>query len=417
MGGLLGRRSRPYTRFVAGSILPQLIVGLLLLILLLLLAAAVGLTLLVLWGRRKYRQVRNHVAGQTVAGAWSYVQSRRSPWASHFTWDDVHGWTPQRARREMWRAVDAAESAVGVAAQGGASVAELPSLCRRIRAVSSDVDRILRVEPAPRSGASDTSDLRRQVADVIDAAIDVQRAAVAAASDANAAKVSALTRDAGDELDCVAAGLSPRRAPHRLARPLSAGARGPHRQRVPTAPGEPVGQSSRSEPRRSRAEASATSSAAERSGTGWLSRTSSSGSRPSSWRARMVSGSLRLSRANSPASVLTAHSHVPQPDRRVPRAAARAVTRSGSWCTTGLSQAPGGTRPPAPNSSGERPSTKAAVSSTNASAGPRRRRSLMGWCSWSRSSRFSDPVPLVSGSPPTTTTGQAGPTSGCALDP
>ena len=72
----------------------------------------------------------------------------------------------------------------------------------------------------------------------------------------------------------------------------------------------------------------------------------------------MVSGSLRLSRANSPASVLTAHSHVPQPDRRVPRAAARAVTRSGSWCTTGLSQAPGGTRPPAPNSSGERPSTK-----------------------------------------------------------
>ena len=87
-------------------------------------------------------------------------------------------------------------------------MAELPSLCRRIRAVSSDVDRILRVEPAPRSGASDTSDLRRQVADVIDAAIDVQRAAVAAASDANAAKVSALTRDAGDELDCVAAGLS-----------------------------------------------------------------------------------------------------------------------------------------------------------------------------------------------------------------
>ncbi|HMD46036.1 MAG TPA: hypothetical protein VKG43_07745 [Acidimicrobiales bacterium] len=193
---------------MAASILTPLIFGLLFLIFLMLSAAAVGGFLLWRWGRRKYREVRNHVAGRTLVGAWSMVQNRRSPWASNFTWDDVHAWTPQRARREMWRAVDAAESAVRVADQGGASVAELPTLCRRIREVSSDVDRILRVEPPKSPEGSDPSDLRRQVADVIDAAIDVQRAAVAAASDANAAKVRALTRDAGDELDCVAAGLA-----------------------------------------------------------------------------------------------------------------------------------------------------------------------------------------------------------------
>ncbi len=193
---------------MAASILTPLIFGLLLVIFLMLVGAAVGGFMLWRWGRRRYREIRNHVAGRTVAGAWSVVGNRRSPWASAFTWDDVHRWTPQRARREMWRAVDAAESAVRVADAGGASVAELPALCRRIREVSSDVDRILRVEPAPAPGSSDTSGLRAQVADVIDAAIDVQRAAVAAASDANADKVKALTRDAGDELDCVAAGLT-----------------------------------------------------------------------------------------------------------------------------------------------------------------------------------------------------------------
>jgi len=191
---------------VAASILTPLIFGMLLVIVVMLSAAAVGGFVLWRWARRKYRAV--HFAARTVAGAWSVVGNRRPAWAPTFSGDDVRRWTPQRARREMWRAVAAAESAVRVADSGGASLAELPALCRRIREVSSDLDRILRVEPAPSAGGSDSSGLRSQVAEVIDAAIDVQRAAVAAASDANATKVRALTRDAGDEIDCVAAGLA-----------------------------------------------------------------------------------------------------------------------------------------------------------------------------------------------------------------
>jgi hypothetical protein len=76
-----------------------------------------------------------------------------------------------------------------------------------------DLDKVLRVEPA---GPVPT-ELRAQVHEVMRAAGDVQRAAVASASDANAQTVADLTRDAGHEIQLLDAGLASAQAalPHR----------------------------------------------------------------------------------------------------------------------------------------------------------------------------------------------------------
>ncbi len=67
-----------------------------------------------------------------------------------------------RARRELWRAVGAAEHAVAAARRGGAPTGDLDGLCRRLRRAAGGADRSLAIgqrstvagaglEPAARS--------------------------------------------------------------------------------------------------------------------------------------------------------------------------------------------------------------------------------------------------------------------------
>ena len=105
----------------------------------------------------------------------------------------------------MWRSVDQAEAAVRAADELGGPTAELPSLCRRLQAAA--------VGPRPgaaggagRAGA-DASRAPRSI-EVMRAAGDVQRAAVASASDANGQRVRDLTRDADHEIQLLDAGLA-----------------------------------------------------------------------------------------------------------------------------------------------------------------------------------------------------------------
>jgi hypothetical protein len=155
------------------------------------------------YGRRKWRAFHSH--GLVVAGLalWEATSSRRSA-RSASSPDEVYRWTSRQVRRELWRSVDRAGSAVEAAEDADASLASLPELCRRLREVTARLDRVLRIE----GEGLVPPDVAAQAIEVMQAASDVQRAAVASASDANGQRVKTLVRDADQEIRCVDAGLA-----------------------------------------------------------------------------------------------------------------------------------------------------------------------------------------------------------------
>lgn len=164
-------------------------------------ALLVGRTL-----RRRWRLVRSHGAVIALLAIWDATASlragRRRPRAGD-NWS-----SPRRVRRSLWQTVDGAADAVRTAEDLGAPVAELPSLCRRLERAAADLDRVLRLEP---SGPVPPS-IRGHVQDVMRAADDVRRVAIAAAGDACDPRVAALARDADDEVRLLDAGLASARA-------------------------------------------------------------------------------------------------------------------------------------------------------------------------------------------------------------
>jgi hypothetical protein len=156
--------------------------------------------------RRRWRLVRSHGAFIALLALWDATAAlrarRRGPRAGD-NWS-----SPRRVRRSLWQAVDAATDAVRTAADLGAPVAELPSLCRRLERVATDLDRVLRLEPVGPVPPS----IRGHVQDVMRAADDVRRVAIASASDACDPQVAQLTGDADDEVRLLDAGLASARA-------------------------------------------------------------------------------------------------------------------------------------------------------------------------------------------------------------
>jgi len=78
-------------------------------------------------------------------------------------------------------------------------------------AVADELDGLLKLERRLPPGASQ-ADVRRQVAEVIGAARDVQAAAVRAGSDATEPQVRSLVRHASDEVDIVSTALASMRS-------------------------------------------------------------------------------------------------------------------------------------------------------------------------------------------------------------
>lgn len=171
-----------------------------------LMLAGLVVTGFLLWrlARRKWRALHSHGAVIGATALWEAAAVRRRRGGEPTSPDEVAQWSPGRARKEMWRSVDQAEAAVRAATDVGAPVAEMPSLCRRLNAAAMDLDKVLRVEPA---GPVPTA-IRTQVHGVMQAAGDIQRAAVVSASDANAQRVGDLTRDAVHEIELLDAGLA-----------------------------------------------------------------------------------------------------------------------------------------------------------------------------------------------------------------
>lgn len=194
---------------MVASILESLFLGVLLLAGLVSLTVLTGVFLVWRFARRRLLAFRSHGAVIGATAVWDAAASNRWNRTSAVATPSVVGkWSATRVRKEMWRSVDRAAAAVRTADEVGAPTAELPSLCRRLQAAATDLDKVLRVDP----GATVPGPLCDQVVEVMHAADDVQRAAVASAGEANAPRVRELTEDAGNELSLLDAGLASMRS-------------------------------------------------------------------------------------------------------------------------------------------------------------------------------------------------------------
>jgi len=166
--------------------------------------------------RRHWRLVRGHVATRGLMATLAFLAAGRERYAGRATPEDLSRGATSRVRRRMWVAVEDAEVAVAHADSHDAPVADLPAVCRSLHAVAGELDGLLRLERRLPQGAARADAVRRQVAEVIGAARDVQAAALRAGSDATEPQVRSLVRHARDEVDIVAAALARMRS---LAQP------------------------------------------------------------------------------------------------------------------------------------------------------------------------------------------------------
>jgi len=157
--------------------------------------------------RRHWRFVRGHVITRGLISGVSFLAAGRERWSARATSEQLSQGTASRVRRRMWTAVEDAEVAVAHADSHDAPVAELPSVCRSLRTAASELDGLLRHERRLPAGARPEA-VRRQVADVITAARDVQSAALGAGGDAAAPRVRSLVQQAGDEVQIVSAAVA-----------------------------------------------------------------------------------------------------------------------------------------------------------------------------------------------------------------
>jgi hypothetical protein len=155
--------------------------------------------------RRRWRRVRNHAATRGVLATLSVVASWRDRFARPAVPEEASRGPAARARRRMWAAIADAEEAVQHADSLDAPVADLPAVCRSLHRVGGELDHLLRLERRL-PGRSDA--IGAQVADVVRAARDVQAAALSVCSDTTEPQISALLRQARDEIDIVASTVS-----------------------------------------------------------------------------------------------------------------------------------------------------------------------------------------------------------------
>jgi hypothetical protein len=158
--------------------------------------------------RRHWRLLRGHVATRGLLATLALLAAGRERYAGRATPEDLSRGATSRVRRRMWVAVEDAEIAVAHADSHDAPVADLPAVCRSLHAVACELDGLLRLERRLPQGADRADAVRRQVAEVIGAARDVQAAALRAGSDATEPQVRSMVRHARDEVDIVSAALA-----------------------------------------------------------------------------------------------------------------------------------------------------------------------------------------------------------------
>jgi hypothetical protein len=164
-------------------------------------------TAFVLVRRRARRQWRRLQAQVSSRGGRALVSAFMT-WRDRVGEGSSFGGAAGRARPRMWSAIEDAEAAVEHASSRNAPVAELPSVCRSLRRVGGELDQLLAMEQRIPRHHLRSAAARAQAAEVVQAAADVQSAALRACSDATELQVRSLVRQAGDEVEIVSAALT-----------------------------------------------------------------------------------------------------------------------------------------------------------------------------------------------------------------
>lgn len=164
----------------------------------------IAATLLWRFALRRWRMICSHRAVVGAGLLWTAISDHLGRPPPPVAPADLAGQPARKVRREILRSVGGAEAAVRAADDLGGPTASLPSLCRRLRYTADRLDRVLRVEP---DGAT-SPELAGQAFDLMRAAGDVHRAAMASAGSATGHQLEALTRDADHEMAALDAGLA-----------------------------------------------------------------------------------------------------------------------------------------------------------------------------------------------------------------
>jgi hypothetical protein len=163
------------------------------------------------WLRRRIRR-RLGVLGLVPAS-----RPRRTPasaggdgswWLWSLPMPDRRWWSGVKARRELWRAVGAAEHAVAAARRGGAPIGDLDGLCRRLRRAAGSADRSLAIWQRSATTGVGLEDAVGEVRDVVSAAGQIQAVASAALASVSRPVARELADDVRAEVVALTAGIA-----------------------------------------------------------------------------------------------------------------------------------------------------------------------------------------------------------------
>lgn len=121
---------------------------------------------------------------------------------------DRRWWSGVRARRELWRAVGAAEHAVAAARRGGAPIGDLDGLCRRLRRAAGSADRSLAIWQRSGVAGVGLEDAAGEVNDVVSAAGQIEAVASAALASVSRPAARELADDVRAEVVALTAGIA-----------------------------------------------------------------------------------------------------------------------------------------------------------------------------------------------------------------
>ena len=113
-----------------------------------------------------------------------------------------------RTRRELWRAVGAAEHAVAAAKRGGAPIGDLDGLCQRLRRAAESADCALAVWQRSAVAGAGLEPPASEVRDVLSAAKQIQVAASAALASVSGPVARELADDVRTEVVAITAGIA-----------------------------------------------------------------------------------------------------------------------------------------------------------------------------------------------------------------
>ena len=179
-----------------------------------LLAGVVFVALLAAGGLWLRRRVRRRLEGLGLVlagrarGAAAVAGGAGSRWLWSLPVPDRRWREGGRGRRELWRAVGAAEHAVAAARRGGAPTGDLDGLCRRLRQAAGSADRRLAIGQRPAVAGAGLEPAVSEVGGLLSAAGQIQAAASAALASVSRPAARQLADDVRIEVAALAAGLA-----------------------------------------------------------------------------------------------------------------------------------------------------------------------------------------------------------------